>query len=1006
MAILDDLYVLLHSDTAWIGIEQELTDLREKDWWTPQDFEAYTWASEAAEQGDTGYSTALTLALAEAAAAAFEEHRHDAFRCFYHAALATGAPSAVRGRVARRMLPHSIGTAMTVLYNLQALGLEEALEIGQSALRLDELVLQHSAVDNLIDLVSEAERLGGEVDCCEVLDTSPDPPSPFVRAAHFMLAASLPGRLAEALDVHLPQLAPCDYEDDSPLNSGLVELADIYFDQVTVYSALAIAARTWAAVGTAAPEWIDAILAPVIEGLAEADFAGWDGLDPWSSVYWAELEEVVAASEQGALELLAYEALEVLADKSGHDADTRAIAADVIGLLVERWPAVAARMMLAEALAELVYDGDFDLDGDETVWMSVARALGGFAWLPQAELDKELSALALLRTSSSEDVREQAHAATARLSESSGHPDLPVDALRAGHRTSDWSGDEWLTSLGLYRWQSEALRAWTEAGRRGVIEAVTGAGKTRVALAAIAEAVLRGYAVAVLVPSVELLRQWRREIEQRLLDHARLTFSVGQMGAGESETLVSCDVLLATLSSASRYQLQPPAAVALLIVDEVHRAGAPTWAAALEPGFNQRLGLTATYEREDLGVEEHLDPYFGGVCASVGYGEALRDGVIAPFKVAHVGVRFTPSEQAEYDRFAKQAADRRRQLIDDWECPAEPFGEFLRAVHRLSASGIPEGSRAAGFYLSAFSKRRAVLSNATAKFSRLQDLTAAVHAAEKTIVFTQTKQAAADAVAALADGQIAGSVLHAGMDLDARAKVFGGFEDGTHELVAAPRLLDEGVDVPAADLGIVIAASRSRRQMIQRMGRILRRKSDGRPARFVIMYVEGSSEDPEQPGHEGFLELITPYALDVQRFDGTATATAINTYLAPQHIAATTSAESELSVKGHGATDEGQSYGKESGGSRGEAELSYTETQFTIGVWLEQAEPPDLEEARHYYTTAAEAGHTKAQYNLGLLLFKSDPPELEEARHWWSLAAAAGHANAQHNLEILLRDDL
>ena len=43
------------------------------------------------------------------------------------------------------------------------------------------------------------------------------------------------------------------------------------------------------------------------------------------------------------------------------------------------------------------------------------------------------------------------------------------------------------------------------------------------------------------------------------------------------------------------------------------------------------------------------------------------------------------------------------------------------------------------------------------------------------------------------------------------------------DAVAAPRVLDEGIDVPDANLGVVMSAG-TRRQMIQRMGRILRRK--------------------------------------------------------------------------------------------------------------------------------------------------------------------------------------
>lgn len=84
--------------------------------------------------------------------------------------------------------------------------------------------------------------------------------------------------------------------------------------------------------------------------------------------------------------------------------------------------------------------------------------------------------------------------------------------------------------------------------------------------------------------------------------------------------------------------------------------------------------------------------------------------------------------------------------------------------------------------------------------------------------------------------------------------------------MAAPLLLDEGIDVLAADLGIVLAASSSRRQMVQRMGRVLRKKEDGRLARLAVLYVHGTAEDPAQGGQESFIDMISDVAHDQQIF--------------------------------------------------------------------------------------------------------------------------------------------
>jgi RNA polymerase primary sigma factor len=108
------------------------------------------------------------------------------------------------------------------------------------------------------------------------------------------------------------------------------------------------------------------------------------------------------------------------------------------------------------------------------------------------------------------------------------------------------------------------------------------------------------------------------------------------------------------------------------------------------------------------------------------------------------------------------------------------------------------------------------------------------------------------------------------------------FTAGDLDVLCAPKVLDEGVDVPRADLAVVIAGSTSRRQMIQRMGRVLRRKPDARQARMVILYVEGTAEDPSNdgPGHEKFLATATRAADAWRQFGPETPADAIYAFLA------------------------------------------------------------------------------------------------------------------------------
>lgn len=128
-------------------------------------------------------------------------------------------------------------------------------------------------------------------------------------------------------------------------------------------------------------------------------------------------------------------------------------------------------------------------------------------------------------------------------------------------------------------------------------------------------------------------------------------------------------------------------------------------------------------------------------------------------------------------------------------------------------------------------------------------------------------------------GGLSGDVLHAELDPSERRDTFDRFRDGDFGMIAAPKLLDEGVDVPDADLAIVLAASRSRRQMIQRMGRVVRRKPDGRRARLVVLYVEGTSEDPRNGAHEDFIQFILDAADKSEVFDSDAEIEGVIDYL-------------------------------------------------------------------------------------------------------------------------------
>ncbi|MGY1709138.1 DEAD/DEAH box helicase [Geodermatophilus sp. SYSU D00758] len=406
-------------------------------------------------------------------------------------------------------------------------------------------------------------------------------------------------------------------------------------------------------------------------------------------------------------------------------------------------------------------------------------------------------------------------------------------------------------------WQREALAVWERNGRRGVVEAVTGTGKSTVGVLAAAAALEAGEKVLILVPGLELMHQWHGILCRDLPG-----ISVGRGGDGSSDDLRRHQIVVSTMHHAGRNYMLPLGTRGLLIADEVHRCGAESFALALEPEFSGRLGLTATFERNDDGLAVHVEPYFGDVIAGCDYRRALDDEILARFRVGLLGVDFSAEERERHDEYDEKARTLRRRLVNDHGCVDEPFGEFMMEVSTLS-TGRHEDMRAtkdARAYLNAFSKRRQLLADCRPKMQALADLAPVLAAAERGLVFSETKDSAVAAATVLRAHGVAALEFTSGLRRWQRTQRLADFKSGRVRVLAAPRVLDEGIDVPQADVGVILATTKTRRQMIQRMGRVIRPKADGRPATFIVMYVRDTAEDPATGAHEAFLDQLTGIA--------------------------------------------------------------------------------------------------------------------------------------------------
>ena len=425
-------------------------------------------------------------------------------------------------------------------------------------------------------------------------------------------------------------------------------------------------------------------------------------------------------------------------------------------------------------------------------------------------------------------------------------------------RPTRWTGPV------LREWQRDAFMAWVNNNNEGIIEAITGTGKTLVGIYAAAYALDLGYKVAITAPTLDLMDQWVEQLEACILG-----LNLGRLDLANSDSIDDHEILITTIASGSRYRLHATNTPTLLITDEVHRMGSPKYSETLEPEMEWRMGLTATLERtNDAGVEEILLPYFDSVVYSYSYPDGLNDGVLAPFRLGFMAIEFTAEEQSEFNELGSEMSRIRKKLEQGGHIKSKGndiFGE----IGALSKDNTQDFKvmRMAQKFMANLSARKQIQATAENKVLAMNSLARTLSEALRGLVFTETKESATNTSELLRSHGISALPFDSSLKRAQRIERLKAFKSGSIEILCAPKVLDEGIDVSNVDIGVILSASQSKRQMIQRLGRIVRPNPDGSPSTLFLTYIKGTREDPAEGGHEGFLEEVLPHAKVIEYFD-------------------------------------------------------------------------------------------------------------------------------------------
>ncbi|BDC19930.1 DEAD/DEAH box helicase [Acidianus sp. HS-5] len=361
----------------------------------------------------------------------------------------------------------------------------------------------------------------------------------------------------------------------------------------------------------------------------------------------------------------------------------------------------------------------------------------------------------------------------------------------------------------LRDYQIEAIQKWKENNYRGVIALPTGAGKTIIGIKAIEETRVPTLIVTF---TREQMLQWRETI----MKFSSVRPEVGLYYSNEKEIR---QITLSTYQTAFRHVEELGDKFDLLIIDEAHHLPADKFReVALGVLATKRLALSATPYRED-GRHEELFRLMGGVVYYKPVEELIKKGYLAPYDILQIKVLLTAEERKKY-----------LTLLNKYKVLSK--NRKLKELIVLAKNGDNNAIEA----LKVYNEIKKVVNFAENKMLKIEEILDK-EKGKKILIFTQYVDQAEEIARRFNTLLISGR-----MPKNERKRVLDTFKYMKNGVLTLTTVGDEGLDIPDASVGIIVTGTSSRRQFIQRLGRILR-PVNGKKAVLYEIVVAGTQEE-------------------------------------------------------------------------------------------------------------------------------------------------------------------
>lgn len=408
----------------------------------------------------------------------------------------------------------------------------------------------------------------------------------------------------------------------------------------------------------------------------------------------------------------------------------------------------------------------------------------------------------------------------------------------------------------LRPWQQSAVDAWEHGWEghpnQGTLEVVTGGGKTLIALACAARVAetVPDLKLAVVVPTEALARQWRDAIAR----YTTITAThVGLLGAGGRSSFKGKQAVVAVLNTAADRLpgLAREAQPLMLVIDECHRAGAPSFSRVLNTPSRYRLGLSATPDREEydddgepLAFDEQVvGQALGGVVYTFSLRDARLSGWLPEYSLHHHGVALGDGDRLRYDAISRK--------VDDAADTLRALGVEPARARSVSGRGDDVGD-AARSWVRLTAERKDLLYRASERHRVVVEIIRReLHqrsAPPRAILFHERVDEAVALHGALVEAfpEVRVELEHSRLPDKRRRDALTAFRRGDASILVSVKSLVEGIDVPEADVGVSVASSSSVRQRVQSLGRVLRRdtgSADAKTSTMHLVYVSDTVDE-------------------------------------------------------------------------------------------------------------------------------------------------------------------